>query len=352
MKRITLIIGIIVLLIVGFVNVLSFSVDFIDTENVQTVNRLIPIELLKNLKFQPQYKNEMFDLSQFNYSGVCAELFQHQRNNKRDLILYAVGFDNEEIWLKMRDTSRQILGMSQAVIPNARRVLLLLSDEPTENFREEMLSFGIEVIKPTQQLPNATAVVQRLFAEKLFLEENKESIDRVVIADFRDVLFFNDIFATFTRDDLMLLMECLALNSHKRCVTLAEKTNFGWMKEGFGNETATQFKEHKETLMNAGLFLGGIEKVIELLSIQIANLNTEKLMLWGQDQATLNYIHLTGQLNHLNFTREYCTQRMCFAEKFTGAYDSERKSVISLPTGCSPIVRHKLVFKTNQFTYP
>ena len=165
-------------------------------------------------------------------------------------------------------------------------------------------------------------------------------------------MFFNDIFATFGEDDLILLMECMSLESTQHCRTLREKINKKWMIEGFGKETAKLFAQRNDILINGGLMLGGVDKMIELLTIQRENLNKEKLMLWGQDQATLNYIHLTNQLDHLNITKDYCSQRICFAEIETGEYDYYKKSVISKPTGCSPVVRHKLVFKYPPFTFP
>lgn len=324
------------------------------TRNETISNEIKQIEMRKqrNIQFQPSYKDDIFDLTQFNYSGICNEIFQYPGNNKQDLILYSIGFENATNWLKMKEESHRILTMSQSVIPNARKVLLLLSDIPTESFIDEMKSYGIEVIQPNYNLPNATAVVKRIFAEELFLKEQKESIKRVVIADFRDVLFFNDIFATFGEDDLVLLMECMSLESTNHCRTLRERINKQWMREGYGIETAQLFAQRNDILINGGLFLGGIDKIISLLSIQRENLNKEKLMYWGQDQAALNYIHLTGQLDHLNFTRDYCSQRICFAEMYSGEYDALYKRVISKPSGCSPVARHKLVFNYPKFKYP
>ncbi|GAB1218895.1 hypothetical protein ENUP19_0008G0019 [Entamoeba nuttalli] len=300
----------------------------------------------------PTYVDSLFNMTQFNYSGECGKVFKYKANNKRDLLLFASSFDDPQRWSKMKESSQHIMALTDSALPRATKLLLLLGDAPTSTFEEEINTYGIEVVKVKYELPVATAVVQRIFAEKNFLEENKHKYDRVIIADFRDVLIFNDAFATFSSNDLILLMECLSFNSTEHCVTLNEKTNKKWMNEGYGEEISKKFAEKNEILMNGGLFLGGINKIIELLTIQINNLNKNKMMLWGQDQATLNYIHLTGQLNHLNITKDYCTQRMCFAESFTGYYDKIKKRITTKSTGCSPVIRHKLVFSEPHFKYP
>ena len=94
-----------------------------------------------------RYQNLFFDLSRFNYSGKCGEVFQYEPNNEKDLILYYVTFHGEESWLRIRDDTLKILEMSYAVMKNCHRILLLHSEEPTDYFVKEISRFGIEVIK-------------------------------------------------------------------------------------------------------------------------------------------------------------------------------------------------------------
>lgn len=301
-----------------------------------------------NLKFE----NHLFDLSHFNYAGKCGEIFKYEPNNEQDLILYYMSFSSEEDWLRIRDDTLKILEMSYAVMKNCKRILLMSSDEPNESFVNEIQQYGIEIIKPDFSFPYGSSVVRRLFAEKIFLQLNHEKFKRIIIADFRDIIFFNDAFATFNETDLVVTMQCRALHSPESCDTLAEEWNYLWMQRAHGIEIANQMKELNGTVINGGLFLGGIDKIIELLTIQTENLDPDKYYDWGVDQATLNYIHMTGKLDHLNISKDYCSQRVCYSEQWTGRYNRNRKSVISTPTGCSPVVRHKLQLSNPYLDFP
>ena len=298
------------------------------------------------------YKNNYFDLSHFNYAGKCGEVFKYEPNNEKDLILYYVSFREEENWLRIRDDTLKVLEMSFNVMSNCKRVLLLASEPPNTSFEEEIKQYGIEIVKPDFSFPYGSSVVRRLFCEKIFLERNHDKYKRIVIADFRDILFFNDVFATFNDTELVLTIQCRALNSPDSCDTLAEEWNYDWMVTAHGIEIAEKMKKLNGTVINGGLFLGGIDKIIKLLEIQTSNIDPAKYGLWGVDQATLNYVHMTGQLDQLNCSKDYCTQRVCYAEQWTGKYNRNKKSVITTVTGCSPVVRHKLQLPSPYFEFP
>ncbi|GAB1225037.1 hypothetical protein ENUP19_0240G0043 [Entamoeba nuttalli] len=291
---------------------------------------------------QPKYKTNLFDLSKFNYKGNCGNVFQYQPSNTQDLILYS-GSVELSAWTEIKKYADIIQPMINDVMPTVTKVFLLIGKPPTITFLEEMKRYGVRVIQTTnssQQISKNDGVVQRIFVSLKYLKENKNKYNRVIFSDFRDVFYFNDAFATFTKDDLILLMECYGIHS-RRCSTFIEPTNNKWVQEGFGREAASSFAKRKEIIINGGIFFGGIDKVIELLTIEVKNIEGKKFN-WGLDQAALNYIYYTGQLNHLNLTKEFCSQRICFTESVTSLYNFSTKTLISNPSGCSPVIRHKI----------
>ncbi|BFU20453.1 hypothetical protein EHI8A_127660 [Entamoeba histolytica HM-1:IMSS-B] len=291
---------------------------------------------------QPKYKNKFFDLSKFNYKESCGNVFQYQPSNAQDLILYC-GSVELGAWKEIKKYSDIIQPMINEVMPNVTKVFLLIGKPPTITFLEEMKRYGVKVIQranSSQEVSKNVAVVQRIFVSLEYLKENKNKYNRVIFSDFRDVFYFSDAFATFTKDDLILLMECYGINSRK-CTTFTEPTNFRWVQQGFGRETASLFAKRKEIIINGGLFFGGIDKVIELLTIEVKNIKGKRLN-WGLDQAALNYVYYTGQLNHLSVTKEFCSQRICFTEAVTSVYNHSAKTLVSILNGCSPVIRHKI----------
>ncbi|EDR23394.1 hypothetical protein EDI_188200 [Entamoeba dispar SAW760] len=298
---------------------------------------------------QPKYKNGLFDLSKFNYKGRCGDVFKYQPSNEQDLILYS-GSIELNVWKKIKKYVDIIQPMINAVMPKITKVFLLIGKPPSITFLEEMEGYGVTVIQMTntsQQISKNYAVVQRIFISLKYLKDNKNKYNRVIFSDFRDVFYFNDAFATFTKDDLILLMECYGVYS-RRCSTFIQPTNNKWVQEAFGREAASSFAKRKEIIINGGIFFGGIDKIIELLTIEIKNIEGKKFT-WGLDQAALNYIYYTGQLDHLNLTKEFCSQRLCFTESITSFYNFSSKTLTSRPSGCSPVIRHKINFDSIHF---
>ncbi|ELP89937.1 hypothetical protein EIN_299560 [Entamoeba invadens IP1] len=137
------------------------------------------------------YKNNHIDVSKFNYSGVCGDVFKYGPNTKRDLVIGSYDFKHKCI----RESVFQALEMARIAMPDCRIVFLLFSSIPSTcvgNFKR-LSDLHVETYKVTRH-PFQDAVVFRFIAFRNYITKHINEI--VVIIDFRDVLFFADFFRT------------------------------------------------------------------------------------------------------------------------------------------------------------
>ncbi|ELP94537.1 hypothetical protein EIN_116480 [Entamoeba invadens IP1] len=297
------------------------------------------------------YTDTYLNVSNFNYTGKCSEVFKYKKNNPRDLFLTAIYFKNPNVWFTIKDRAVRCLKVAQSGIPKATRKVLLLSDDEIPDFTKTMNELGVSVENHPINTTFTNGAVLRYFAAYDYLTQNQEKYDRVVFGDFKDIYFFADGFATFDVNDLIFLMECKAVDNTKTCVTLAEPTNRRWIQTSFGKAIADGYANNRTFLSNVGVVLGGTAKLLKYIEIFKDNVIPEKADNWGHDQALHNKLLYSGYFESLNYTKDYCTQRVCFSEDKSVVWDAKNKALYTRGTGCAPVIRHKIWFNNRRIYY-
>ena len=321
----------------------NFNYLLINEENVNTKN---------NKKKTPKlsYENELFNLSNFNYEGICSNPFQYKENNKRDLLFNTIFYDDIEKWKKHKKEIREAIEMSKHTIPHATKILYLYGDINDDEFEEMFTKNGYQILRSHVKIDQGKFIVsQRYLDFEKYLTEHQNEYDRVVMADLRDVFWFADGFSTISPDELILTYECNDLGNYTmRCVhfgKLTEKqTNFQWMANFWGKEITVEFQSNSSYEINGGFVGGNTKKMLSFLRIMNEYLlkHSEYLYEWGYDQATITYIYNTGKLDLLNVTTNTITQRLGYDMFRYYKYNKKLKSLHMISNGCSPIIRHKL----------
>ncbi|ELP92500.1 hypothetical protein EIN_324180, partial [Entamoeba invadens IP1] len=270
--------------------------------NIQKANQTF-------IKFQQStFHNSFIDLRNFNYNGVCKDVYKYTANNERDLWLTSYAYENYKSFLNANVTTPFVLDLLNSSIPHATKVFLLLSDPPYNTFASEMKTkYNISVIQFDVTLDNKTnkgnAATRRMLAWKEWLAPRRHLYDRVFISDLRDIYVFGDLFATFSTDDLVLQMECL--DTKNKCTKFLNGTfNYKWMIKSFDLKTAIDFSKNGSIVSNVGATFGGTEKIYEYLTVMANNINMTKWDVWGYDQCLHNSVIYSRQLDYLNPTLE------------------------------------------------
>ncbi|ELP91893.1 hypothetical protein EIN_398230 [Entamoeba invadens IP1] len=316
--------------------------NYVDTTTSIYFKEYIPPSTLPDGPYtypHPSYVSPELNLSSFNYEGTCGEVFKYRPNNKRDLWLTTYSFEWQWTWMRYRHDVLLSFSLAQAVIPNADRVLILMSEPPSRWFVNELENLGVIVLKRPFKRVGQSHVSQRIFAWREYLEEHKQDYDRVVISDFRDFVFFNDGFATFNESDLVFATECM--EPGRRCMKFDQDANYNFMGQSFGYKAADEYKNNNSIVINMGTTFGGTQKVIAYLQTQEKYIDKALWHKWGHDQAVHNVLYYSGIYSPLNPKIEKCTQRLCFGD-LKIVYDDKRKSLYTKQTGCSPVMRHKV----------
>ncbi|ELP88604.1 hypothetical protein EIN_196060 [Entamoeba invadens IP1] len=228
-----------------------------------------------------------------------------------------------------------------------------MSPAPCKDFEHMYEKYGISVDMFDVIIHNATnqgdSATRRMFAWREWLYPRRHLYDRVFISDLRDIFIFGDIFATFSQNDFIVQIECL--NNNTNCFTFKRKTDYTWMYKTIGKEVADSYRKNSSKISNMGTILGGTDKVLNYLQTFIENTDFEKWKIWGYDQSLHNWLIYTRKLDYLNPVFESCTQRMCYEERATFVYNNITKMVYNKNTKCSPVVRHKIFYKSNYYQF-
>ncbi|ELP87809.1 hypothetical protein EIN_273360 [Entamoeba invadens IP1] len=298
----------------------------------------------------PTYTDHLLNTSNFHYSGACRQIFRYKQSTSRDLWLTAFSFDTTQKWLSIKSQAERAFSIAKSGIPNASKHVLLLTP-PNDDFMNTMKLFNVSVDVVDYGLEKTNGAVMRFFAARNWITEHRKEYDRIIFSDFKDVFIFADAFKTFSNDDFVVLMECWAFNNTDSCWKLDDKTNRRWITDTFGEAVGDAYANNKTLLSNAGIVFGGTEKVLKYFEIVTHNMKREKYGLWGHDQAVHNYVLNTLQLDSLNLTKDYCTQRVCFGEAWSTIWDPQTGAIFTKETGCSPVIRHKIWFDNYKHYY-
>ena len=307
-------------------------------------NIIIDLKILMKYYF---YDN-IIDLSKLNFNGNCSKIFKYEKNNKKDLLLNAIYYKNKEKWFKEKERVIFSLSINNKTIPNCTKILIMYGEEPEEGFIKMMNEFGYNVLRSSKN-PNHkyfNAAIERFFDFYNYLQSNKTNYDRVAITDFRDVIWLNDGFSTFSDSEIIITNECSNyINKQLFCRDYSNcKTNRKWMRKCYGKEITFNLQKNNKLINNVGLIIGGIDKMVDFTKIFIeeANKKKEKHNIWGIDQSIMNYIVHYGFLEHLNISFNKVSQQIGL-EQFGGyIYNKSTKSIMDPITKCSPVIRHKI----------
>jgi hypothetical protein len=217
-----------------------------------------------------------------------------------------------------------------------------------KNIMNELKKNNIEVILK-EGYEGWSIVNSRFFMIKNYLEKNKGKINRIMMADLTDVFVFADIFSTFDENDLIINEECREFNrkDDKNCLVFAEQIlAVNWMNKAYPNEQnkIKNLINKRVFNINAGLILGGYNKILKFLNILLKNFDYNKKGEFGYDQSSLLLKYYDKQFKDLNITLEQCTQRMCLAP--ISLLSNKKATEIYYPNGCSPVTIHKGFPKT------
>ena len=298
------------------------------------------------------YKNNRFNLKNFNYKDNCNFPFKYKPNNQRDLLFNAVFYDDEKSWRRHKEQIQQAISLSNSTIGNVTKILYLYGKVKDKEFEKMFRRNGYQIIRSKvilDKVKNKHIVSQRYFDFEKYLREHQNEYDRVVFTDLRDVYWFADGFATISPDELILMLECNDLgNFTMKCLSFGDmnkkEANYKWMTQFYGFDVYQDLYERNVPIVNSGFIAGSVEKTLKFLEVmnKYLLLNEKSLFKWGYDQSTLNYIYHTGKLDFLNITMNTITQRLGFDLKEKYRYDSDLKAVFMNSNGCSPIIRHKM----------
>ncbi|EKE40216.1 hypothetical protein ENUP19_0102G0029 [Entamoeba nuttalli] len=355
-----------ILIIVTGISLITFTTFIIISFPLINLNKLkhkeylylsseqIETHKVNNFNVQKNnWKDNVIDVATFNYEGKCKNFFQFKPNNKRDLLVYSFGFFTKGIYMKQRTAALKTLSITRQAIPHAKIVALLLWPSPTPLLYDDMKKYNVEVVDMSD-IPFGHFVVTRYIAFTRYIKRHQSDYDRVIFSDTRDVVIFNDIFATFGVNDLIWTTECpFATNSTSNelsldfCCSPANNHNhFQWLESFFGDEITRNSVINKQISLNGGFGMGGMKKMIIAMNSFVKRMRWFPSFFFGYDQALMNVLYYSKEFG-VEMKLEGCTQRSCFYGKHL--LKLKNKSVIYSDTGCSPIVVHKLTLTNSDY---
>ena len=285
-----------------------------------------------------------------NYNKKCGEIFKYKKNNEKDLVILAYDFLNKSSYhnLFMEISIDKILNTIQYSIPKAHIICFVTEKSMESKIIGMLVKNNIEIIKIQNSKEHIT---NRRFIESYnYLKKNKHLYERVLHMDFNDIYIFGDIFATIGENDLFINYECdLESKTLKNCKHFFNTCNKQWFEQNMNNNNTNktevnQFIKNNPLLLNAGVFIGGINNFFnfcKIISIQLLKFNNQNQMNnFGYDQILFNYLFYLGYFKQINLKPIGCEQRMCFRPKNL-LFNNKTTIFIYNNSRCSPILVHK-----------
>ncbi len=284
-----------------------------------------------------------------NYKGECGKIFKYKPHNSKDYVFLSFkytppnSFKHKLKKNKILSIIPNIIDSYKKALPNCKIICFMPKEAVHKNIMNELKKNNIEVIL-LEGYEGWSIVNSRFFMIKNYLEKNKGKINRIMMADLTDVFVFADIFSTFDENDLIINEECREFNikDEKNCLVFSEqKTAIRWMNKSFPNEQnkIKNLINKRVFNINAGLILGGYNKILKFLNILLKNFDYNKKGEYGYDQSTLLLKYYDEEFKDLNITLEPCTQRMCLDS--ISLLSNKNTTEIYYSNGCSPVIIHK-----------
>ena len=286
-----------------------------------------------------------------NYKGECGKIFKYKPHNSKDYVFLSFKYTPPNFFSIKRKlkinrflaTIPNIANSYKKVLPNCKIICFMPKEAIHKKTINELKKNNIEVILK-EGYEGWNIVNSRFFMIKNYLEKNKGKINRIMMADLTDVFVFADIFSTFDENDLIINEECREFNrkDDKNCLVFAEQIlAINWMNKAYPNEQnkIKNLINKRVFNINAGLILGGYNKILKFLNILLRNFDYNKKGEYGYDQSTLLLKYYDEEFKDLNITLEPCTQRMCLDS--ISLLSNKNTTEIYYSNGCSPVIIHK-----------
>ena len=279
-----------------------------------------------------------------NFSGKCSKIFKYPKNSNRDLVIFSFQYIPSRKYKNINKMIHKIVDSFKFSIPNAKIITLIPKSSENCSTIQVFKNYNIEVIS-YEQYEDYHIVTSRFFMALDYLKKNIKKYDRILLSDLNDVFLFNDIFATFSKDDLILNKECHDYNNKtsKTCHFLLEcKSTKRWFLQSFKDDKKLieNFMKLRPENLNAGVILGGIEKMIKFLEIFTKDMDKTKINNFGYDQSLLNKYYYLHYFDSIPLNISECSQRMCYKSNSIVSNKNATR-VVYKEDLCSPVLLHK-----------
>ncbi|ELP83490.1 hypothetical protein EIN_377050 [Entamoeba invadens IP1] len=293
-----------------------------------------------SLSSSVKYRNRYLDTNKFNYTGECGDVLNFSSSNERDFVI-----GSHDMFEKcFKPQTWEVLKMARRSMPKARIVTILYNFVP-HNCPIDIRNFefyNIEYVNATKK-DTENAVAMRYISYNKYISKHIEIMDRVVLVDLMDVLFFTDFFKTFGVDNIGWMKECLSFKNESVCYGPSSFPPHGdWIEKFFTKGIRKQFEDNKWPALNGGFGYGGALKMKRMMDLYVQHMDLQH-MEWGYDQALLNVLYYNGTFKELGLETVGCQQKLCYQGKFD--YKVKNRVIYFANTKCSPIAAHKLRVK-------
>lgn len=293
--------------------------------------------LLSKQKVSPDSKIEFpsVNFDNMKFDGECGKIFNQSKATKRDLILFS--HQHNYKWIAYKKEMFFSLSLIRKTLPDVSLTIMTKGNLP-KDFIEMCKSFNVH-IEETEGYTLWNSVNSRIPLALNYLKEHEKEFDRVAWSDLRDMYILRDIFSTVGMDELVWMTECKSDTFCYKHRSDKQKLHYYWMIRFFGKKEADRLTTFDSVTLNGGFGIGGIHKMIQMLTIWTENIQLKFVTQWGYDQTLLNYLYYNGYFKDINLQIERCTQRMCFGPELIVDYYTQ--SFILKDVQCSPVLMHK-----------
>ena len=314
--------------------------------------KIAPLKIRKkfiDVNFHPDKvkgKYPGFNNLVLNYENDCSKYFKYRHNSKEDIVIFAYTYRPEKDFFKIFDN---IIDSFKHSVPKATIATVIPEKDIDSKGAHILNKYGILLI-PFKGYEDYHIVTSRYIAIYYFLKNNTDKYKKVFLSDIDDVFMFNDIFSTFSEEEIIINKQCWKFESED--CNLLFPIDEKWFNESYINKANNTFKDLElikdisrdrinPHIINGGIIFGGINKVIEFLKIFNEYINPYKAKLFGYDQVLITLLVTKKKFESIGLKVERCTQRICFWSDVK--YNINATKIIYKENMCSPIVLHKSI---------
>ena len=287
-----------------------------------------------------------FDNFELNYENECSKYFKYRKNSQKDIVIFAYTYRPEKQFFRVFDN---VIDTFKHSVPKATIASVIPKKDINSEGASILRKYRIKLI-PFEGYENYNIVTSRYIAIYNFLKNNTNQYKKVFLSDIDDVYIFNDIFSTFSEDEIIINKQCHKFESDD--CHLLFPIDERWFNRSFKKNNNNTIKDMEliknigknkinPHIINGGIIFGGIKKVIEFLKIFNEYINPSKAIDFGYDQVLITLLVNKNKFDSIGLKLEQCTQRICFW--LNVRYNMNTTKIIYRQNMCSPIVLHKSI---------